>query len=220
MPTASAPARWPFAAAGVLAGAAMAASAAWALSRAARPDSIAPSPGQAGLSWPMLPGGGPHYRRVTFSPGDTEPARFGADGHSVIYTLQRGHGSRGIVRTDLAQPSQEDLGVSGYVLSVSRAGEIAYWDDPTGEPIVQRVLPGASGPRAVAKGRSAAFGPDGHLAILRTTARGATIEDPVGTVIAHPTNGVPKTIVHSRGGELIAATVHTSQSTAKGRVAI
>jgi sugar lactone lactonase YvrE len=215
-----APFRWPIAAAWALAGAAIAALAAWALvprDPPARPE----APTATAPPWPALPDGGPRYRRVTFAPGEAVPGHFAPDGRSVIYSLHRGRGPMRIYRADLSQPSVQDLGLVGFLTSVSREGEIAYRASSQGPGVIDRVFPGAGGPRPVAEGATwASFAPDGHLAILRVGARGATIEDPIGTPIAHPTGGYPKTMVMSRDGTRIATIVHRSPTDADGRIAI
>ena len=90
---------------------------------------------------------------MTFAIGASWSARFAPDGRSIYYSTSiGGAGDDRIVRAELAVPSRTELGIAGRLVGVSSTGELALIPQRMSDTpaVLERVFPGAGGPRAVA----------------------------------------------------------------------
>lgn len=180
--------------------------------------STRPTTGSVAARWPSFVEGGPVYRRVTYQTQSKWYARLAPDSNSVLYSANR-EGREQVIRSQIAHPSIQPLGIDGRLLDVSSKGELAVvTGDPDAGGTLTRVLEG-SGPRAVVDRVTAAtWLPDGEqLAIVRA---GLAIEFPIGTVIAKRATGRLAMLRASPTGDRFAFVDHPASADTKGRVVV
>jgi len=173
-------------------------------------------------SWPSLPGGGAVWRRITYRAGASWPGRFSPDGRSVLFSETRDHFLQAhIIRTELAAPTRQDLGLVGKLAGVSADGELALITEGADHrPTLVRGFPGAGGPRVVTPAVDAGWGPSNELIVVRRDDAGWTIEYPLGTPVVHHADGVYAYPRVSPDDKLIAFAEKPSPSETRGHVVI
>jgi eukaryotic-like serine/threonine-protein kinase len=154
-----------------------------------RGESAATSAGIAGVS----------YQPVSFEDGFVFAARFAPDGRTIVYSADWDGQPRGVFVTSLDSLEYQALGFPGAdLLGISRTGELAilsgstltfgssYWRLGT---LAKASLIGGT-PRAELEAvRFADFGADNTMAVVRDDGRRATMEYPVGQVLADTATG-------------------------------
>jgi serine/threonine protein kinase len=126
----------------------------------------------------------PEFRRLTFSRGTIQSARFLADGNSVVYSAAwRGAQTPNLydVRTDALE--SRTLGFSGSkILSISKTGQMALLRKDT---ILAQAPLGGGAPREVLENVTTAdWSDDGkNLVVVRNLSGKRRIEYPIGKVI-------------------------------------
>jgi hypothetical protein len=171
---------------------------------------------------PSLP---PRLVQLTFGHGITEPARFTADGHTIVFTAYWDGKPPDILSRRLDQSANVSLGLPpARLLSVSSRGELAILLTPpdqtgtTGAGTLARVPLSGGGVRPLLEDvMDADWSPDGQdLAIVRTRDGRSQLEFPVGHVL-HRAGLIQFPRVSPRGDRVaIRPTGGSYWSTARG----
>lgn len=160
------------------------------------------------------------FRRLTFSRGTVQSARFLPDGNSVVYSASwRGAQTSNLydVRTDALESRL--LGISGSkILSISKTGQMALLVKDT---ILAQAPLGGGTPREIVENVVAAdWSPDGKdLVVIRNASGKRRIEYPAGKVIFE-TDEFIQYVRFSPNGKWIAFSLHAGPSADVGKVAI
>ena len=121
------------------------------------------------------------FRRITFRRGDVSEARFTPDGENVVYSAAFDGGPTEVYLTRRDGHDARPLGMLGMQLAaVSRTGELAVVKEEGVVSTLSRIsLAGSGTPRDVLDGVTGAdWGPDGQLAVVRTSADGSSARIP------------------------------------------
>ncbi len=150
----------------------------------------------------------PEYRRLTFSRGTIQSARFVPDGNSIVYSASwRGARTSSLydVRTDAVE--SRSMGIpDAKVLSVSKIGQLALL---TKNDILAQAPLGGGAPREIMENVIAAdWDSDGkNLVVVRDVSRKRRIEYPPGKIILETREFIGY-IRFSPNGKWIAFTLH------------
>jgi hypothetical protein len=169
----------------------------------------------------------PSFSRLTFRQGYVAPARFEADGETIVYAAQWEDKTRRLYLKRPDAPEALPLELSGVAsFSVSRRGEVALvLGSGVGSGVVPGVLARAplsgGAPRAiVASVTFAEWTPDGaELAVVRSQEGRRRLEFPLGNVL-YETAGTISSPCFSPNGELIAFANHPYPMDDRGWVAV
>ncbi|HEY5923390.1 MAG TPA: serine/threonine-protein kinase [Kofleriaceae bacterium] len=183
------------------------------LTRSPRVTTSVPTP--AAQPFFALADGGPVYRRVSYRSQQGWFARFAADGRILYSMRERDYWE--VVQHDPAHASVVPLGIHGRLLAVAPSGEYALLNKD--DALITQV-PGV-GPRERARQvSSAAYGPDGALAIIRTEGTTDIIEYPIGTEIRRDSNRAFSHLSISPDGKHLAFIEHDAFPDTRGRVLV
>src|SRR5262245_42126118 len=76
------------------------------------------------------------FRQVTFRHGQVSGARFGPDGHTILYTAAWDNGPRQLFLTNPYSPESRNLGIDdARIVAISRSGELALMSSDGTGPI-------------------------------------------------------------------------------------
>lgn len=135
----------------------------------------------------------PRWQRLTYEQGFVGAARFAPDGQTILYSAEWNNRPSAVFTTTATSPESRalDLPPAG-ILAVSPSGELALslgceFDPATGTCIgtLARAPMLGGAPREVAAQVSSAdWGPDGALAMVRSTGVRSPVEYPAGTVVS------------------------------------
>ena len=168
----------------------------------------------------------PRFTRLSYQAGGITSARFTSDGHNVVFGAAFGNDALRVHTVRTETPATLALDISGDVLAVSKAGEMAVslgrrlvpWP---GEGTLARspLLGGA--PRALLEGvQDADFEASGdELIITRRIAGKMRVERPSGTVVFE-TDGWLSHIRLDPNGERLAFFLHPLWNDTQGKVAV
>ncbi|MEO5617366.1 MAG: protein kinase, partial [Candidatus Eisenbacteria bacterium] len=173
----------------------------------------------------------PTFKRLTFRRGLVSGARFGPDGHSVIYSAAWQGKPLEMFSVSIDRPDSRDLGfVGSEVLSVSKNGEMAM-RLPSGT-LARAPLAGGAPREILERAGDADWSPDGeHLAVIRSplgtgqaergvnTTEKRVLEYPLGTVLYSSPTFISRPRV-SRDGSRVAFIDHTVPGDLGGSVAV
>ena len=150
----------------------------------------------------------PRYSRITFRSGMVTNARFVPDGKAIVYSAMFGGGRPQILTATAGQPDSRVLGDNALIFAVASTGELAVAIpsvSPLVPPMLGRIAPGASTPRAVLAGVFGAdWAPDGtRLAVAVEDHTAQRLEYPIGHVLTKVTGQIG-TMRVSPDGKLVA----------------
>jgi hypothetical protein len=169
----------------------------------------------------------PSFHQLTFHPGAVWSARFGPAG-KVYYAAAWDGKPPALFVTEPGKPEPKKLALpEAMLLSVSAAGELAVLLNPVFRGTTFRggtlaVVSPEGGPLAhqTLEGVDAAdFGPQGELAIVRSSRLGSRIELPAGRVLVKSAGVIPS-LRFSRKGDLIAYIEYPQPTDDAGAVAV
>ena len=140
----------------------------------------------------------PSFTQLTFRRGYVPSARFAPDGRSVVYTATWDGAPLEIFQVAAGSPESRPLGIpGGFVLGVSRSGEIAMLSSPRApenfsvpKGTLARVPLAGGGARELLEDvRYADWSPDGKdIAVIREEGGKSLVELPIGQVIYETSN--------------------------------
>ncbi len=164
----------------------------------------------------------PSFRQITFREGSISNARFAPGSHNVVFSAAwNGQPSQLFLTT--AKSDVRALGFSGArLLSLSRAGELLILPSGKGSEMIQPQsvsLTGGTPHPIPERARSADWGPDGKLCLVREDGSVFSIEYPPGRKIYTADNGWISDVRVSSRGE-IAFAEHPMPEDDAGRVMI
>ncbi len=149
----------------------------------------------------------PVFNQITFRRMVIRAARFGPDGHSVIYDASEAAGNRQLYLADTVSPESRPLGFTGASLaSVSRSGELALINPggPNGEWSLVRVPINGGAPLPLDRRIwTADWAPDGsRMAVIRYGKSPMAIEYPRGQTLYQSAGWLSHVRVSPSGDEV------------------
>ncbi len=153
----------------------------------------------------------PVFQRITFRRGWIASARFGPDGHGVVYGAAWQGRPVEVVSARLGDPESRTLFGPADLLAISPQGEMAIQLEPRyalGETVMGGTLARASIAGGAARPllddvQQADWSPDGReLAIVRDVAGKSRLEYPIGTVLRETDGWLSCPRVSPSGGEV------------------
>ncbi len=152
----------------------------------------------------------PTFTQLTFRRGLVSGARFGPDGHSVVYSASWDSAPLRVYTTDPGSPRATTAALhEAHLLAVSEANELAVLLKPTlgllySNGTLARAPLGAGAPREVLAGvQQGDWSRDGELAVVRMSAGHSRLEFPIGKM-RYETSGWLSSPRVSPQGDVIA----------------
>jgi len=168
------------------------------------------------------------YRQLTFRRGAIRSARFGPDGHTILYSAAWQGNPVEVFTTRPEAPDSRSVGLSrSQLLAVSSTGEmaVALSNNPVGTWVNVGTLARAplvgGAPREILENVQAAdWGPDGDsLAVVRDWGGRNRLEYPVGKVLYETGGWISHPRVSAKGDQ-VAFLDHPIQGDDSGSVAV
>ncbi|MGA9494932.1 MAG: protein kinase domain-containing protein [Terriglobales bacterium] len=170
----------------------------------------------------------PQYRQLTFRRGSIRSARFGPDGHTILYSAAWQGNPVEVFTTRPEAPDSRSVGLSrSQLLAVSSTGEmaVALSNNPVGTWVNVGTLARAplvgGAPREILENVQAAdWGPDGDsLAVVRDLGGRNRLEYPMGKVLYETGGWISHPRVSAKGDQ-VAFLDHPIQGDDSGSVAV
>jgi serine/threonine protein kinase len=144
----------------------------------------------------------PTFKRLTFRRGNVLSAKFAPDGQTIVYSAAWQGNPLELFSTRVDSPESRSLGAPGAnILAISPTGEMAL--RMRNGTLAKAPLAGGDPHESIAQVVTAAWSPDGQLAVVLSAGGRRRVEFPPGNLL-HETAATISGIAISRDGQSIA----------------